>query len=647
MLHQRFGSSDLEKLLIPHADFSPYPRIDDRARWSSLDPDLSRAIVATGETLLGYDYPMLPATLFLEFSREGNRERYEKASFGRRGVLESLVLAECVEDRGRFLDDIVNGIWAICEETFWGIPGHLYLQRAEQKLPDHTEPVVDLFTAETGNLLSWTRYLLSDRLDTISRLIGPRMSSEIHRRILIPLQERDDFWWMGFHLPSGRRKVNNWNPWIASNWLVCALLEEQDQKKRADAVAKLMRAADFFIDEYPTDGGCDEGPSYWGVAGGAVYELLEMLWIGSGGKIDFFSEPLIAEIGRYIYRAHIADDFYLNFADAPAIVAPDPAIVYGFGSAIGDEQMMAFGRWLDERQGHAVAAFNPIKRPKPVFMHGTLRKVFRPVGHPALAHDSRKEPDAAPPYAGDVWLDQIEVVTARDHSGTAEGLFVGAKGGHNGESHNHNDVGTVVVYHDGAPLIADAGVETYTAKTFSDKRYEIWTMQSAYHTLLPTIDGIQQAPGYHYAASSVSWQADETTMRFSLELAGAYPESAGIGSWVRTVTLVRGSHVEITDEWSLVKRGAQIVCSLLSPSEITASGRRASLHGREFMPGHRSADGVIEWTGAEFTCETSQIPITDDRLSSSWGDHLNRLVLTSEDSPVSGEWRYRIAGIKR
>ncbi len=91
--------------------------------------------------------------------------------------------------------------------------------------------------------------------------------------------------------------------------------------------------------------------------------------------------------------------------------------------------------------------------------------------------------------------------------GSARGLTVAAKGGHNDESHNHNDVGEFVVYCDGKPLLIDAGVETYSRKTFSPQRYEIWTMQSAYHNL-PTIDGVQQAPGAAFAARDVTYSGE-------------------------------------------------------------------------------------------------------------------------------------------
>ncbi len=93
----------------------------------------------------------------------------------------------------------------------------------------------------------------------------------------------------------------------------------------------------------------------------------------------------------------------------------------------------------------------------------------------------------------------------RSSEGSAEGLYLAAQGGHNAESHNHNDVGNFIVYADGEPAIIDVGVETYTAKTFSAQRYEIWTMQSAYHNL-PTVNGVMQGAGRQFEARDVDVQ---------------------------------------------------------------------------------------------------------------------------------------------
>src|SRR5205807_179910 len=175
----------------------------------------------------------------LQFIRNGNRSNYDAINTRQREKLATLVLAEVFENEGRFLDDIANGIWAISEQTFWGSTAHLGMQHAGNGLPDVTEPVVDLFAAETAALLAWTDYLLGDRLDAVSPLVRKRIRAEVDRRIFTPALARNDFWWMGF---GERKNLNNWTPWIDSNWLAAVLLLEADPRRRAAAVYKIMRS---------------------------------------------------------------------------------------------------------------------------------------------------------------------------------------------------------------------------------------------------------------------------------------------------------------------------------------------------------------------------------------------------------------------
>src|SRR5215831_13265845 len=108
------------------------------------------------------------------------------------------------------------------------------MQKAGTGLPDVGEPIVDLFAAETSGLLAWTAYLVGDLLAHVSPLLPERIRQEIDRRILTPCLARNDFWWMGFT----ERSVNNWDPWICSNWLASALLVEPDAQRRQAAVGE-------------------------------------------------------------------------------------------------------------------------------------------------------------------------------------------------------------------------------------------------------------------------------------------------------------------------------------------------------------------------------------------------------------------------
>ena len=83
----------------------------------------------------------------------------------------------------------------------------------------------------------------------------------------------------------------------------------------------------------------------------------------------------------------------------------------------------------------------------------------------------------------EAWFAGIQVMAARMQAGSSKGLYLSAKGGHNGESHNHNDVGSFLVYCDGKPVVVDIGLGVYEKNTFNERRYEILQMQSLYHNL--------------------------------------------------------------------------------------------------------------------------------------------------------------------
>ena len=224
ILSGRFTADDISRDLIPRSKWLPYPRTgaDWRARLSDAT---AQEIVKRGEQHLGKDVPAASAILFLEFVRNGNRSNYEAKTFARRNQLMDLVLAEAVEDKGRFTDTIANYVWAICEETYWGVPAHVGVQRARSGLPDEEDPTVDLFGAETAATLALTDYLVGDKLDKVSPLIRKRIQIETRHKILEPIRQEKRYSWL-----DPTKKVNNWNPWILSNVMIADLLLSRPSK---------------------------------------------------------------------------------------------------------------------------------------------------------------------------------------------------------------------------------------------------------------------------------------------------------------------------------------------------------------------------------------------------------------------------------
>ncbi len=271
-LAERFPKEDVESILLKASDWHPFPRANERAAWDRIPSDVSDRIKDLGKEYAAQDVSNLPATLYLEFQRDGNRNRYQDVWFQRRAMLNGLALAECIEGKGRFLDSLADVAWAICEESSWTWPAHVAGQKAGAGLPDTREPIVALFSAETACSLAWIVYLLEDQIDEVSPLICRRIRREIDQRILTPYLERDDFRWMGFG--EGRRP-NYWNPWVNSNVLAATLLMERDEERRGQLVQKVLRSLDRFYMPYPSDGSCDEGPSYWAHAGGRLFDEWE------------------------------------------------------------------------------------------------------------------------------------------------------------------------------------------------------------------------------------------------------------------------------------------------------------------------------------------------------------------------------------
>jgi hypothetical protein len=594
---------------------------------------LKQEYIRQGEQALTYAWPSLPATLYLEYARTGDREKFQRPYYERRQKIIDLILAECIEGKGRFLDQIANGVWLLCEETSWVIPAHIGAQRSGVGLPDEIEPIVDLFSAETGNLLAWTHYLLDDQLGRVSRLVPGRIKAKIKERILSPCLERSDFWWMWLsHGELARHSINNWTPWICSNWLAASLVMEDDPELRFRHVNKILLVLDQFLNSYPDDGGCDEGPSYWGRAGGSLFECLELLESASGGTIDLYSNPLVKEIGRYIYRAHIEGSYYVNFSDAPAKVNIQSDLVLRYGLKIHDENLVGLGAYAAHQQRILEKGIG-----------GSLTRQLQFLFNLRLL----EKKTAREPLLKDIWLPENKFMAAREREHSSMGFYLAAQGLHNDKSHNHNDVGNFILYMEGQPLLIDVGPEAYTAKTFSSERYDIWTMQSAYHNL-PTINGVMQKNGRQFAARDVQYQTWRDSVSFSLDIAGAYPPEANVSKWVRSITMNRLARtIVVREEYQLKAEAKDLSLSLMTPCQVVRSESGLLVLRVNKGDSEPPVDVSVRFEPDKLTPTIELIPLKDGGLKRMWGDGLKRILLKSRNPGQNGTFTLsygRIAG---
>lgn len=561
------------------------PKADDAFWRDSIPVEMRQSYIQYGSQYLGKPWTVLPLTVFAENKLNGNRVNYERLCFEKRRQLAALVMAEIMEGNGRFTHDIINGIGSFCQETWWGIPAHY-----SKAIPLTELQEVDLFNAETASLIVWTRYMLEKQFNAFTPDLCKRIDREIERRILIPALTHN-YWW--------KTAGMNWNPWVCSNWLTCVLICEKDETRKAEAIAQIKASTQAFIDAYPEDGGCDEGPGYWDRAAASMFEVMRLLDYGA-------DNPKVRKMAAYAYKMYIGNDYCANFADAHENKAVQQInIVYPFGLWLGDKTMREFGAYLGYQK-------HVLENPAALYdKSGNFPTLGRELFFLRNIRDFMAETPREP-LLKNVWLPDLQIMTARRGH-----LFVAVKGGHNGESHNHNDVGSFVVYDNNEPLFIDPGVGEYTAKTFGKNRYDIWTMQSQYHNL-PQINGVDQKDGKQYGAKVISHKDGLLT----LDIASAYPQEAEVKSWKRTIAATK-SGITITEDYALseYRQPSRLMFITLNPN---------ALQHIHFDTNKLSA--TIEDISSQL----------DPLLQGMWGKHMYRIVLTIKSTRNNESIRYTI-----
>jgi len=618
LLAGTISSSQLAEWLRQDKSWIGFPAYEDRAGWEKIPAVYRSAWIKEGEKVLNYKWQIVPASSYLEFVRTGNRDTMQNVNSQNTGALRKLILAELAEGKGRFLPQIIDGSWSICEMTTWALSAHLSIQKAGYGLPDVKEPIIDLGVGITGALMAWTHHFFKNSFDKVSPLIASRIATEIDRQVLQPYYSRTDFWWMGLQREDAM--VNNWNVWCNFNALTCILLIEKDKNKRIESIYKSMQSVDKFINYYKDDGGCEEGPAYWSHAGGMLFNYLDLLSKATGGAINKFNDPLIRNIAAYIYKAYINDRYYINYADASAKLNPDAGLIFRYGQAISDSIMTGFGSYLAAQQNW--------KEQLPTeTIEATLEN--------ALAAPSILQTPARKPLLADWWMPGTQIMAARDQAGSTDGFYFSALGGHNAESHNHNDVGSCILFYNGQPVLIDIGSETYTRQTFGPERYSIWTMQSAWHNL-PLINGVIQKEGAAYKAVNPVFTAAKKTAGFSLDIAAAYPTAAAVKKWERSYLLTRGQQLSITDNYELLENKGNTALHFMTslPAELVKPGQiRFPLAAGAL---------TLDYNPQQLEAVLEPVAVKDKRLLQSWPATVYRIVLKVKGVEKKGKIELKI-----
>ena len=559
------------------------PTVEDRAFWEGFQ---NNDCIKDAEAALDFDWPVIKATDFMAFKTAGDREIMQKPYYNRRYHLTLFALAELKENKGRFLPQIVNGMLAICEETFWGLSAHWpTLMENIGNFQSPAEPYIDLYVGETAAQLAVIVTLLQKPLEDFCPEILDRVEYEMERRVRAPYLVHRDWFWMGY----GAKRLNNWNPWILSNLMTVFLLTEKTERRLHRGLLKILTEAQRYYDEIPADGGCDEGPNYWGRAGASLFELIYQLKLATNGEINLFGDEKLSRIAAYMQKAHVIRDLYVNVADAHVTgKSGTMPLLFGFARETEQSSLMNF----------AAATYRDRTRDAVPLSHKTT-SLRRPIFCSEFLREMESYPVTYPLHGTLECLPDMQLAVLRRGD-----WICSVKGGHNRESHNHNDVGSLELYHGVTPVLVDVGINTYTRFTFTtETRYTMipWT-QSAYHNL-PLCNGEGQAFGREYRADGFEVREGSVSVSF----ARAYAPEAGVAGLTREVTLTEGG-MTYTDRFVFANaEKTKVTETLMTTLPVCVEGKEALLGDTYRL----YADcGEVR---AEF------IPFEDETLERDWG----------------------------
>lgn len=443
------------------------------------------AIRAEGERLFTSPAEELTYSLFSLFAVRGSRLEYERVYFEKRRRLNTFAFLSLLEPESEAYEAALwEAIWAICSEFTWCLPAHV-----DGKRP--VSETIDLFAAETGFALAELSLLFAGRLPELLRV---RVAELVEERLFRPFLEQGPYHW--------EELTNNWSAVCAGSIGSAALLlmqEGQEHVRLAQILEKTERSMTFYLQGFGEDGACPEGLGYWNYGFGYFVYYADLLLTRSRGQRDWFREDKVRRIAGFQQKAFMGGRLVANFSDTQPYGSVHPGLSHYLAERYAEVEAPPAALHADYREDHC-------SRWAPALRNLTWR--------------DRAASRAAEWSDGDFVFEDAAWLISRF---TAAGRTFGfaAKGGHNGESHNHNDLGHFMLAGGGAFFLSDLGCGEYTRDYFGEARYTYDCNSSQGHSV-PIIDGRLQQAGRERTASVFRCETSEEACGLELELSGAY-----------------------------------------------------------------------------------------------------------------------------
>ncbi len=443
------------------------------------------------DAALEYNYTPDRLSNYVSYFETGRR--VDDEAHARRSNACALAIAYYLFGDKKYLDELIDVIHIICNEYTWCIPAHVLLEtNPDFDLILHR---IDLFQAGTAKVLTEISVLLSEEFPYH---LNQRIEYELRRRIFDAYKT-----YPFFHTAEGQ--LNNWSA-VCAGGCGTALLHFGTAEEIKELLPRIVKGLDRYLQGLTDDGCCQEGIGYWYYGFGNYIAFARVLYNYSKGEMDYIHLPACQRLALFEQKARLNETLTVSFSDSDPIFTFDP----GFSCYLKD-------------------TYDGILLPD-IEKAGLLNRI--------TASSIINFFLLSPEYVSDKLISGTSYFeTAQWYINRKEKFCFAAKGGHNYEPHNHNDLGNFLITVGDEMPLADLGAPEYIRYDEYDDRMVNLNFSSKGHSV-PIINGELQMLGEKYK-SSVTEVSDNV---FSLDLEGAYSKGL-VNKYNRTFTVNEGGVV--------------------------------------------------------------------------------------------------------
>lgn len=416
--------------------------------------------VERAEAMIAHPVPAWRDEDYLLFKKTGNRAAAGKMMGARTTQLMPCVLAECVENKGRFVGHVNALLEDLAEKGAWVQPS------SDRDLANfnRTRFSIDLVSAALAADLSQALWIMGDR---IRPEVRAKVMAALEARIFEPMRTRGlhyrwsvdkRFWWIN--------SENNWNPVCWSGVTIAATTLCEDRRFRAEIVAGAEKMSKAYLAGYAEDGTCREGMGYWNYGFSKFLALREAIWQATDGRVELLDADRATAIARYGF------DFSLLHGLAPAFGDCKEGLQAHDGILAYCNQVLGLGR--------NVPPFCPVG--DPVAGRGLFGApasfIARSPAAPIMTEGGAPIHKGSP--SSSVYADGHVMI-----SRNADRTFAAAVKAGGNWFHSHDDMGSYIIQIGKDVVAGDpGGPDHYTGDTFGPKRHDHVLINSLGHPVM-------------------------------------------------------------------------------------------------------------------------------------------------------------------